>query len=82
MTYRHTQKTWAVMWQRKILVGKLGGAVNGAAACAIAIDEIATLNHEILDLRKVSWESQALSIEMGGECRGEVHTTRWNLLPL
>lgn len=66
MTYRHTQKTWAVMWQRKILICKLGGAVNGAAACAVAIYEIATLNHEILDLREVSRKSLALSIEMGG----------------
>jgi hypothetical protein len=70
MTYRHTQKTWAVMWQRKILICKLGGAVNGAAASAVAIDEIATLNHEIFDLREVSWKSQALNIEMGKRCRG------------
>lgn len=83
MTYRHTQKTWAVMWQRKILICKLGGAVNGAAACAVAIYEIATLNHEILNLSEVSRKSLALSIEMGGECRGGwIHTTRWNLLPL
>lgn len=59
MTYRHTQKTWAVMWQRKILICKLGGAVNRAAASAVAIYEVATLNHEILDLREVSWKSQA-----------------------
>lgn len=39
------------MWQRKILISKLGRAIDGAAASAIAIDEVATLNHEILDLQ-------------------------------
>lgn len=53
-TYRHTQKPWAVVWQRKILVCKLGCAVDGAAARAIAIYEIATLDHEILNLSAVS----------------------------
>lgn len=39
------------MWQRKILISKLGCAVDGAAASTVAINEIATLNHEILDLK-------------------------------
>lgn len=42
------------MWQRKILICKLGRAIDGAAASAVAIYEIATLNHEILDLSKLS----------------------------
>lgn len=42
------------MGQREILICKLGCAVDGAAARAIAMDEIATLNHEIFDLSEVS----------------------------
>jgi hypothetical protein len=40
------------MWQRKILISKLGRAIDGAAASAVAINKVATLDHEILDLQK------------------------------
>lgn len=49
-TYCHAHQPGAVVLQHKILIGKSGRVVDGAATGAIAIDEITTLYHEILDL--------------------------------
>jgi hypothetical protein len=36
--------------QSEVLVGKLLGAPDGPRACAVAIDEVAALDHESFDL--------------------------------
>ena len=37
------------MPQHEILVGKLARAVDGGGATAVAVDEVAALDHEVLD---------------------------------
>lgn len=49
-THSHTQQTSTVMLQSKILIVESRGIVNGTRACAIAIDKVSPLYHEILDL--------------------------------
>jgi len=41
------------MLQRKILIGELRSAIDSAASRSISIDEISSLDHEVLDLRDV-----------------------------
>jgi hypothetical protein len=47
ISYRHGKQTRLVMLQIEVLVGEGFGAVNTGAACSIAIEEIATLTHEV-----------------------------------
>lgn len=53
-TYRHAQTPGLVMPKRKVFVGKFIALVNAGAASAIGIQEIATLDHEPLDLYEVN----------------------------
>ena len=38
------------MFEDEVLVGKRFGAVDGGAACAVAVEEVAALDHEVFDL--------------------------------
>jgi len=46
---RHRQQTRRVMLQSKVLIWKRSTAVDAQHPGAIAIDEVATLDHEVLD---------------------------------
>lgn len=48
--YSHTQQASTVMLQCKILIMKFCVVVNRTGACAITIDKVSPLYHEILDL--------------------------------
>lgn len=37
------------MLQREVLIGELGGSIDGTASRSISVDKIAALDHEILD---------------------------------
>ena len=52
MTNGHTKQPRNIMLQLEILVRKSLGAVDTRAPCAVAVEEISALNHEILDLRE------------------------------
>lgn len=45
----HGKKTRGIKFEGKVLIGKFIGAVDGLRACAIAEDEISTLDHEVFD---------------------------------
>ena len=49
--YCHGQEARLVVRENKVLVGELVRAVDGAGARAVAIDEVASLDHEALDLQ-------------------------------
>lgn len=53
VTYSHGQQTGLVVLQIEVLVGELVGAVDGAGAGAVAVDEVAALEHEVFDLKGV-----------------------------
>lgn len=44
----HAQQVGLVVLQLEVLVLE-GGAVNGLASCAVIVDEISSLCHEVLD---------------------------------
>ena len=50
-TYSHTEQAGGVVLQREVLVGEGLGAVDGGAAGAVAVEEVAALDHEVGDLR-------------------------------
>ena len=50
-TYSHAQQPSRVVLKREVLIRKGLGAVDGRAARAVAVEEIATLDHEVSDLR-------------------------------
>lgn len=45
----HAEQARSIMLQVEVLVGELVGAIDGGRAGAVAIDEVATLTHEVLD---------------------------------
>lgn len=45
----HTQEARTVVFEREVLVRHRLGAVDGGASCAISVEEVAALEHEILD---------------------------------
>lgn len=45
----HGQKTGLVVLQFEVLIGEFVGAVDGAGAGAVAVDEVAALEHEVFD---------------------------------
>ncbi len=49
-TYSHAQNTRGIMFKYEVLIGEGFGAVDGGAACAVAVEEIAALDHEVFDL--------------------------------
>lgn len=49
-TYGHTQDTGTIMFEGEVLVGEGFGAVDGGAACSVAVEEITALAHEVFDL--------------------------------
>lgn len=49
-TYSHAQDPGSVVFEGEVLVVKGFGAVDGGAAGAVAVEEIAALAHEIFDL--------------------------------
>lgn len=49
-TYCHAKKTRSIMLEREIFVCKFGGAVDSTAPRAIAINEVATLDHKVFNL--------------------------------
>lgn len=49
-TYRHGKQTGLVVLQVEVLVGELGRAVDACAPRPVAVQEIAALAHESLDL--------------------------------
>ena len=53
-TYGHAQQTRGVMLEGKVFIGEGFRAVNGSTACAITIEEVTALNHEVLDLQEVN----------------------------
>jgi hypothetical protein len=80
-TYSHTQQARAVMLQREILICEFLGSVDGCAARTIAVDEIASLDHEIFDLQQhVGHVSHVKNFMLIFWVVGR--TTRWNLQPL
>lgn len=49
-THGHTEQTGTIMRERKVLVGELGGAVDGARPGPVPVDKVPSLDHEIFDL--------------------------------
>jgi hypothetical protein len=45
------------MLQSEILICEFFSAVDGPRACAVAVDEVSTLDHEAFDLGQVSFIS-------------------------
>lgn len=50
-THSHTKQSSGIMLQMEILIGKGLGSEYGGAAGAITIEKVASLNHEIADLK-------------------------------
>lgn len=46
---RHAQYPGGVMFEQEILVGEGFRAVDGCAACAVAVEEVPALDHEVFD---------------------------------
>ena len=80
-TYGHAKEPGCIVLEGEVLVGKGLGAVDGGAASAVAVEEVATLDHEIADLKGVSKRTDEYCV-FKGSLRGEGRTIRWNLLPL
>lgn len=79
-TYGHAQKARTVVPEGKVLVGEGARAVDAGAAGAVAVQEVAALDHEVFDLHRVYGK---LAEQFRFFCRvGRELTTRWNLLPL
>lgn len=55
--YCHTQQSGPVMLDNKILIGEFRRPVDGARPRTVALDKIASLDHEILNLNQVSLEN-------------------------
>ena len=49
-TYGHAQDPGTIVFEGEVLVIKGFGAVDGGAASAVAVEEIAALAHEVFDL--------------------------------
>ncbi len=62
-TYSHAQDPGTVMFEGEVLVVKGFGAVDGGAARAVAVEEIAALAHEVFDLE--NWIVSALDCVSG-----------------
>ena len=41
------------MLESEVLIGKGLGAINGSTPCTVAIQEVPTLDHEVVDLTKL-----------------------------
>ena len=52
-TYSHTKQSGRVMFQLEVLVRERFCPVNGRASGAVAVEEVASLDHEIFDLDSV-----------------------------
>lgn len=50
-TNGHAEQSGGVVFQREVLVGEGFGAVDAGAAGAVAVEEIAALDHEVFDLQ-------------------------------
>ena len=82
-TYGHTQQSRSVMLKIEVLVCKRAGAVDRRTARAVAVKEVAALDHEVFDLRYIDRVRLTVSGVWGGKSWvRERLTTRWNLLPL
>ena len=81
MTYSHTEQPSNIMFQLEILVGKGLRAVDAGAACAVAVEEVSALDHEVFDLGRGSVDQSKSTGHLRAK-RQEGLTTRWNLLPL
>ena len=51
-TYGHAKKSRDVVFKLEVLVGKGLGAVDAGATGAVAVEEIAALDHEFFDLAR------------------------------
>lgn len=49
-TYSHAQQAGLIMLDVEVLVCELGGPVYGGAPCAVSVDEVSALDHEVFDL--------------------------------
>lgn len=85
VTNGHAEESGGVVFQGEGLVGEGFGAVDAGAAGAVAVEEVATLDHEVFDLWGALVVSGLLGLRREGArnrgCAGG-RTTRWNLLPL
>ena len=50
ITHRHAEQPSGIMRDGKAFVGERLGSIDGSAPRAVAVQEVAALNHEILDL--------------------------------
>lgn len=48
--YRHAQQAGDVVLERKALVREGAGAVDACGPGAVAVEKVASLDHEVLDL--------------------------------
>ena len=53
-TYGHAEQTGGVVLEEEVLVCEGLGAVDGGAAGAVAVEEVAALDHEVVDLGGIS----------------------------
>lgn len=53
VTNSHAEQSGRVVFQREVLVREGFGAVDAGAAGAVAVEEVAALDHEVFDLRFV-----------------------------
>ena len=47
--YRHAEQTRLIVLEIEILVRETLGSVDACAACAVAVEEVSALEHEIFD---------------------------------
>ena len=71
-THSHAQKARGVVLELEALVREGLGAVDGGAAGAVAVEEVAALDHEVFDLDAVaSSESCAAHVYFAGVLQEE-----------
>ena len=74
----HGKQARDVVLEGEVLVCEGLGAVDAGAARAVAVEEVATLAHEVFDLFRRNIVNQPFCVLKKGRGR----TIRWNLLPL
>jgi len=72
----HAQQSGMGMTQFEVLVVEGVAPEDTGAACAVTVEKVAALDHEVRDLE------HGQSIDFGAHARGIVRTTRWKVLPL
>jgi len=76
----HGKQARDVVLEGEVLVCEGLGAVDAGAARAVAVEEVATLAHEVFDLFRRNIVNQPFCVLKKG--KGGGRTIRWNLLPL